>query len=409
MNPEPVELARWQFERDRRATSSFPGLFERKIARMSVSPLSYLRGAAPLFYKLLADHPEFREGPDGEGWLCGDAHIENFGAYRTSAPDPARSNGNGKEDEPVVFDVNDFDEAVIGPWRFDVLRLATSLVLGGRELGADGRRSLELAEHLVRSYVEASCHDGAELIAPKPIAHLLRKVEDRSHRDLLSDRTEVRNGRRRFKHGERYAELPPAIAEKVPEAFERYVRDEPGAERRRERFEIVDLAFRIAGTGSLGALRIAVLTRGKGNGDGGWLFDMKEEGEPSASLALPTPAEAPARRVLAAVRTCLARPPRMIGTSTLDGTSLFVRRLSPQEDKLDLTRVDPSDLPAVASHLGALVGRAHRRAATQKPSAPWTDDAQSALIDRAISLAGIHEACYLAMCKLAIALPKLAR
>src|ERR1041385_4234583 len=195
MNPNAIELARWQLERDRAAASRFKGVFEEKRARMAASPLAYLRGAAPLFYRLIAEHAELREGPVGEGWLCGDAHIENFGAFRTDAP--ARDSNGESGDEPVVFDVNDFDEAMVGPWRYDLLRLVTSLVLGGRELGADGRRSLDLARCLVGSYVEAACHDDGIPGPPDPVARLLAKVEGRSRRDLLADRTEVRDGRRR--------------------------------------------------------------------------------------------------------------------------------------------------------------------------------------------------------------------
>src|SRR5204862_6129169 len=104
------------------------------------------------------------------------------------------------------------------------------------------------------------------------------------------------------------------------------------------RFEIVDAAFRIAGTGSLGGLRIAVLTRGKGDPEGGWLFDMKEEAAPSLAMSGDS-AVTSGERVVTGTRACLRRPPRMIGSSQIGTTPLFVRRLLPQEDKLDLRRV----------------------------------------------------------------------
>src|SRR5262245_46644129 len=126
VRPSPIELADWQLARDREATARFPDLLEHKLRRMSVSPLAYLRGSAPLFYRLLAEHPELSKGPRGKGWLCGDAHLENFGVFRTDAKKSRTHAG----EEAVVFDVNDFDEAVVGPWRIDVLRLVTSLILG---------------------------------------------------------------------------------------------------------------------------------------------------------------------------------------------------------------------------------------------------------------------------------------
>src|SRR5690242_2476010 len=82
--PDPIELGARQLARDRARTVPVVGVMERKIDKISASPLAYLRGSAPLFYELLAEHPELAEGPDGAGHLCGDAHVENFGVYRTA-------------------------------------------------------------------------------------------------------------------------------------------------------------------------------------------------------------------------------------------------------------------------------------------------------------------------------------
>jgi len=79
---------------------------------------------------------------------------------------------------------------------------------------------------------------------------------------------------------------------------------------------------------------------------------------------------------------------------------MFVRRLAPQEDKLDWTTLREADLEPLARHLGALLGAAHRRGAKRIPDKPWTDAARAHLLASAISLAGIHEAMYLAYCEL---------
>jgi hypothetical protein len=142
-----------------------------------------------------------------------------------------------------------------------------------------------------------------------------------------------------------------------------------------------------------------VLVRGKGGHDGQWIFDLKEQAAPSASILLGKPDIDPALRVVTAARACLAHPPRMLGTTKLGRTPLFGRRLAPQEDKLDLGHIDHAELPALASCLGSLLGRAHRRGATKLPPKPWSAAARADLIDHAITLAGIHEAVYLALCK----------
>src|SRR5579864_9307175 len=94
---DPVRLARRQLETDRDRTARFDHLLAHKIARMAASPLAFLRGSAPLFYDLLARHPGLAEGPPGEGWLVGDAHLENFGAYRADALTFGKSRGNPTE------------------------------------------------------------------------------------------------------------------------------------------------------------------------------------------------------------------------------------------------------------------------------------------------------------------------
>jgi uncharacterized protein (DUF2252 family) len=393
IRPSAIDLADWQLARDRRATSRFPGLFEHKLERMSTSPLAYLRGAAPLFYKLLADHPELAGGPRGEGWLCGDAHLENFGAFRTEG---ARS--TTRSGENVVFDLNDFDEAIVGPWRVDVLRLVTSLILGGRELGASGRRSVALSNVLLESYVGHACRSRTLPPAPAPVARLLEKVSKRSHRALLAGRTEIVGGRRRFARGERYVDLPEGWVRPARAAFDRYVR-RLGSGVAVENFRVLDAAFRIAGTGSLGGMRVAILTRGKGGRDGAWLFDMKEARTPAGAPWLGETHLKKAKRVLAAARACLAHPPRMIGTTKVEALSMFVRRLAPQEDKLSLERLRDEHLEDVAAYLGALLGRAHRRGALRAPREPWSKNELSALVERAIVMAGLHEGAYLAMCR----------
>ncbi len=394
---DPLCLARRQLAYDRARTARFPDLLARKIARMTMSPLAFLRGAAPLFYELCAAHPTLAEGPKGKGWIVGDLHLENFGAYR---PDPQLEGGTAAP--RVAFNLNDFDDAIRGPWRLDVLRLTTSLLLAGRELGASGPRAIDLCARMVASYVGAAFHEAR--IPPKPpvVRALVDRVAERTRRELLDARTTVVGGERRLLRGERYRDLPHPSHKKVQRAVDAYIeglgeRDRP----KRAEGRVVDYALRVAGTGSLGGLRVAVLLRGKGGPDGGWVFDMKEQGAPSGATLLGAPKVDPAERVVSAFRASVTDPPRLMGTTTLAGLSMFVRKLTPQEDKLDLTQLRDADLDPLASYLGALVGAAHARAAGEgKRAAAWSESEQEQMIDRAIAVAGFHEAVYLSLCRL---------
>lgn len=398
---DPALLARRQMEMDRARTARFPHLLARKSARMMASPFALLRGAAPLFYEVLERHPSLSKGPAGKGWLVGDAHLENFGAYRAGVLGVGETE-RIRARETVVFDLNDFDEAVVGPWRFDVLRLLTSLLLAGRESRTDGARSLELCDALLGCYLEAAFDGRRAPPKPEAIARMVEKVQERTREEFLEARTEVVRGKRQFVRGDRFEELAPKLRSKAERAFGKYAKRMARAYRvPSEAFEIVDAAFRVAGTGSLGCLRVAVLVSGKGGLDGGWIFDMKSEENASAAKLVAGIDLAPADRVCAAINACLSRPPRMVGSTRLRRASMFVRRLAPQEDKLDLTRLAPADLEPLARYLGWLLGHAHRRGATRAPKEAWSEAECAQLLNRAVALAGLHEATYLAYCDLA--------
>ena len=393
------ELAAWQVARDRRfllgsALGQELGkrLLARKRTRMRASPFAFLRGAAPLFYEVLRQSPELARGPGGRGWIVGDLHLENFGAYRR---EPLAFKTKAAR---VVFGLNDFDDTVQAPFRWDVLRLTTSVILADRELGCDGVRAVELCRELVGAYVQSACHEVPAPRASKPVRALLTQVQNRTRTQLLDARTQVHRGARRFVRGDRYLDIPAELAAQVPHALATFAAG-LDAESRPSAAEltVVDAALRVAGTGSLGVVRIAALVAGHGGVDGGWIFDLKEEHTPAAARLVEVRLD-PNERVLAGANALASHPSRQSGSSWLGSLPMLVRRLAPQEDKLDLGRLADDTLPALVRSLGALVGAAHARAAgTRLP--PWSDAARERMIDRALEMAGLHESVYLAWCK----------
>jgi uncharacterized protein (DUF2252 family) len=402
LNLDAERLARRQLGIDRKRTAQFPHLLAHKAQRMMASPLALLRGSAPLFYEILRAEPSLAEGPPGEGWLVGDAHLENFGAYRGGALSVHETHDSHAAD-PVVFDLNDFDEAVVGPWRLDVVRLTTSVVLGAREAGHDGPKALSLGDALLDAYVTAAFRQHQLPAIPTAVTRLVSKVRERTRAQMLDARTEVAHGgARRFVRGEHFEELPKKLRAKAERAFLKYAAGLPRSEQAPpEALEVLDAAFRVAGTGSLGALRVALLVRGKGGLDGSWVFDMKAQGTPSLAPLVKRPKKIdPAARVCEGLHRCLCQPPRMIGTTRLQRESMFVRRLMPQEDKLALSHLPEDELEPVVRYLGTLLGSAHRRGATRAPKTGWTEKDRARLLRAAIALAGLHEATYLAYCNL---------
>jgi uncharacterized protein (DUF2252 family) len=127
--PDPIGLLEEQ------AKDRLPELLPIRYGRMMASPFTFMRGSAIVMANDLAGTP--KTGIQAQ--LCGDAHLLNFGAYAS----PERT---------LLFDLNDFDETLPGPWEWDVKRLAASFVVAGRENGFDASDCHEAARACVASY-----------------------------------------------------------------------------------------------------------------------------------------------------------------------------------------------------------------------------------------------------------------
>jgi Uncharacterized protein conserved in bacteria (DUF2252) len=96
----------------------------------------------------------------------------------------------------------------------------------------------------------------------------------------------------------------------------------------------------------------------------------------------------------------LKLPPLGLGVAEANGHAMVVRRLNPDEDKLDWSQVPKKELTEIVAYLGTLLGRAHRRGQTQLPKQPWSDASLKQLYQTSVELAAKHEGLYLAFCDL---------
>ena len=387
--PDPFDLARRQVAIDQGVIGD-AGYFTRKQRKLCSSPLGFFRGSARLFYEILAAEPSLQLEGGSTGPIVGDMHLENVGAYRTDA-------------DEVAFDLNDFDDASVGPHWFDTLRLAVSVLLAARTFQASATDSLTLTGELLGAYaqeLEAVTLPRPEeayvrAVQVKPIAELCERAKKRTRKEFLDMRAPLSNGVRRFARGDRYIELTASDREALTTIVEAY-KSALGARapQHTKSWRIVDAAHRVAGNGSLGRVRIAFLVVDSHGTER--LFEMKEAA-PSATEALLGPSSVePSQRVEREATALVAFPPRQLASlGTTKFGALCGRKLCPEEDKLDLTRlhVGPK-LSAVVRLVGSTLARAHRRSSEAKAS----DGA--ALLDRAVYLAGIFEAVYLAYARI---------
>jgi uncharacterized protein (DUF2252 family) len=388
--PAPVALtaaglARRQAALDLDATARMPVLFARKRAKMVRSAHAFFRGCSPLFHELLGASAERLATLEGYGHIVGDMHLENVGAYRG-------------ESGAVVFDLNDFDDAATGPWWADVLRLSVSTLLAARALRRSGTDALRAGEAMTAGW-RAGVEGDAPGVVPREIERLVRRAEQRTDAELLAGRAPETGGRRSFVRGERYIDLAPDLRARVGALVDTYALALGArAPRHVADWRVEDAAWRVAGTGSLGVIRIAIVVSRAGRADR--LIELKEARRSALREAFAASGPEPVDRaeaVVEAARALVADPPRQL--AAVSGPPSFVgRRLFPQEDKLAVDGGVES-VEEVARQVGWRLGRAHRRGARAAPARPWSDRDLSGILDEAVELAGLFESIYLAYCR----------
>ena len=344
------------FNRGRR-----PELVARKYHAMSRDPFVFFRGTAHLFWEDWASMGGTALDDAPLAWCCGDLHLENFGSYRGD---------NGL----AYFDLNDFDEAALAPATRDTARFLTSTCLAAESLGLSTQTVRQLEASFLDGYAAALATGKARWIersiATGWIRDLLRSVETRTQRELLDERTIVRDGRRRLRiDDKRTFRLTVAERRRVTQSIARFA----ARQQHRGFYRVLDVAGRIAGTGSLGVSRYAVLIRGDGARDER-ILDVKAArpsalaAHLSASLADRQPAKRNhAERVIQVQRRMQAIPPDLLSGMIVGSKPFVVRELQPVADRLDLAAWDGrvGRLRRAVATMGELTAWAQLRGASQ--------------------------------------------
>lgn len=355
-----------------------------KMARMSASPFGFFRGAAPLMAADLSSVPHCGL----EAQICGDAHVRNLGAY--AAPD-----GH------LVFDINDFDETVRGPFEWDLKRLATSLVLAGQQSGHEKRTCKDAVRLFIKSYC-ASMLRFSELpvlelakfqlhVKVGPVQAVLRKAE-RSTPDHNLEKLTVRSaGKHKFKD-ERplLAPVRSQVARQVIGALALYQQTlSPERQQFLSCYHPVDVAFKVVGTGSVGLRDYVVLCFGNGERDP--LFLQMKEAAPSCYARHLSPSQNfinEGKRVVEGQRRMQAYSDPFLGWTSMGGRDYLVRQLSDHKAGIDDSQMQGNGLTEYARVCGEVLAKGHARSGDPMQLAGYCgpgnklDDAMAEFADR---------------------------
>jgi len=351
---DPIEII-LQINRERIAR-----LVPIKMARMAISPFGYFRGNVAVMAADLATLS--RTGIPVQ--ICGDAHVRNLGAY--SAPD-------GRP----VFDINDFDETVRAPWEWDLRRLATSLILAGREAADSDRqcrdavlacaaiyrtKMLEFSRmtcievHKYRIHRQFVSRTGSSVLQ-----RAMRETPDRT----LAKLTVAHGGARVFRS------RPPVLtrvakaeAQQVVKSLRPYCEMLPGCSQQALSFyRPVDVAFKIVGTGSVGTYDYVVLHfAGAGTRDP--LFIQVKQAVQSAYAPYVKSRETSmhqGQRVVDGQRLFEIQSDMMLGWTSLQGREFLVRQLSDHKASIEGAELKGAGLVEYATTCGEVLAKGHAR------------------------------------------------
>ena len=335
-----------------------PQRLQLKYRAMRDSPFAFLRGTCGLFYDQLPRGGIFKSAPPV--WACGDLHLENFGSFRAD---------NGL----AYFDVNDFDESALAPATWDLVRFLTSVRVGAKTLGSNAASQDRLCQTFLDAYSASLAAGKAYWVeretATGLIRHLLDAVRDRKRPQFLNSRTTLRGGKRVLRtDGNKALPVEAHDRARVADFMREFGKTQPEP----AFYDMLDVARRIAGTGSLGIERYVILIRGKGSPDGNHLLDLKVA-PPSALMGrLKTPQprwKTQAHRVVGVQQRMQAASAAVLQPVSMGGQAFVLRALQPAQDRIELDRARAEQLEELIGAMGRIVAWAQLRSAGRDGSA----------------------------------------
>lgn len=304
-----------------------PELLKLKYKAMAKDAFVFLRGTCHLFYQDLPVEGVFTAAPPT--WSCGDLHLQNFGSFK----------GN---DRLVYFDVNDFDESLLAPCTWDVVRFLTSVIVGAHTLNIDDETAIALCQCFLETYTqELSTGKDRTVhgeVSTGLVKELLIGLKTRRRKDFLDERTELKSKVRSLKLIEgKTKPVTESERAKVTQAIaDRAQRHENSAF-----YNVLDVMHRIAGTGSLGLDRYVILVEGNGSPNQNYLLDLKQSRPSSLHPYTPYPQPAwqnEARRIVAIQDRFQESPPALLEALTIQNQPYVLRELQPSADRVDLDK-----------------------------------------------------------------------
>jgi uncharacterized protein (DUF2252 family) len=343
-----------------------PDAFKGKFRKMAATPFAFYRGSAGLFYADMANEDDpFSNEKTSRVWIQGDLHAENFGTYMNSQG-------------ILVFDVNDFDEAYVGPFTWDLKRLCASLSLLGYQKAMSDAEIRQMIEIVTRSYItQVARFAGSEATqgfaltldnTDGKLLEVLQKARLNTRIGVLEGSTVIDNYERRFATNSKVRRVDDNKRSEVIEAFHRYLHTIPKSKRfSRVSYNIKDIVLiKGMGIGSAGLPSYDLLVEGPTQAlENDIIIYMKQAQVASPSRVVTDPAiqgyfEHNGHRTVLSQRALQAYADPWLGYTTLGGIGQLVAEVSPYTADLEWDDInDLEDILHLLGYLGQAVAKIH--------------------------------------------------
>jgi uncharacterized protein (DUF2252 family) len=343
-----------------------PDAFRTKFRKMAADPFAFFRGSACVFYAdVSAREDRWADERTSRVWIQGDLHAENFGTYM---------DGSGV----LIFDVNDFDEAYVGHFTWDLQRFAASIAVMCWQKALSDEAIGTLIETFIRAYVcqvrwFVDVEDDSEFslnlaTARGAVLSALQSARLATRAEMLNRITVVDECDRRFRDLPGVMRLDATRRGKVEAAFEQYLDTIPETQRFRGiAYDVKDVISKTGfGIGSAGLPSYTVLIEGFNQAlDNDVVLSMKQ-GNVAAPSRVVHDEEVHAyfkhegHRTAVSQRALQAHADPLLGYTEIDGVGFVVSELSPYEADLDWSELtEPDELAEVIEQLGQAVAKVH--------------------------------------------------
>ncbi len=293
-----------------------------KYKLMASSAFRFFRGSCHLFYQDLAQNQTWQD--QTLAWVCGDLHLENFGSY--------------KSDHGVVyFDLNDFDEAVLAHPSWDVSRFICSIFLEGKELNLAESLVQNSAELVLTAYIEALHAGKAYAVEKESIDGVLKKyikaVSERDPIEFLNSKSVLSEKNKRtllIDHKKIFTIENQQLRQALLDRFQQFLNT--------DKYQILDVAIRVAGTGSIGLNRYIFLVFDQTVQD--YLFFDVKQTQPSSLTLMPDlktiqpPWQNQAERIQTIQNYMQYIIPAFLSSFSFHNDTYLVKQLQPEQDKI---------------------------------------------------------------------------